>query len=120
MTNEMNMFMIMIIGLASFRLTRLIVYDKITEFLRSPFFDEVKEMDDEGMEEIFLVPKKSGWKKWIGELLSCYWCMGIWSSMFLIFMYFYFPMFGELVILILSVSAIAAIIETIIGRILSH
>jgi hypothetical protein len=109
-----------LLGLASFRLTRLIVYDKITEFLRAPFFEEVEEIGIKGEKEIFIVPKQKGIKKWLGELLSCYWCTGIWSSLFLLWLYFFYPMIAEPIIILLAVSALAAIIETIISRILGN
>ncbi|TCN27824.1 DUF1360 domain-containing protein [Mesobacillus foraminis] len=104
---------LLIVSLASFRLTRLIVFDKITEWIRSPFFDEVTE---EG--EFYLVPKEKGIRKWIGELLNCYWCTGIWSSALLFGLYVYFPIVGIPLAFILSIAAIAACIETVISKLM--
>lgn len=101
---------IIIIGLASFRLTRLIVFDKITEFIRAPFFDEV--VDDD---EVYLVVKPTGIRRWVGEMLSCYWCTGVWVSAALLIGYFYLPMILIPVILIFAISALGSIIETIIS-----
>jgi hypothetical protein len=103
--------MILIVGLASFRLTRLIVFDKITEWIRSPFFEEQQE---EG--EIYLIPKGKGVRKWLGELLSCYWCTGIWTSAFLISVYAYIPAIGFPIILVLAIAAVGSILETFIGK----
>ncbi|RHW43240.1 DUF1360 domain-containing protein [Neobacillus notoginsengisoli] len=105
--------LLIVMGLASFRLTRIIVFDKITEFIRAPFLDEIEENGD-----VYVVPKPSGLKKWIGELLSCYWCTGIWASAGLLGMYVFLPKVGIAVILIFAVAAIGGIIETIIGRLL--
>lgn len=102
---------ILIISLASFRITRLFVFDKITENLRSPFFDEMME---EG--EIFLVPKPKGVRKWIGEMISCYWCTGIWVSAALVIGYTYLPSFFIPLIIIFAVAAIASVVETGIGK----
>ncbi|WP_053365594.1 DUF1360 domain-containing protein [Bacillus sp. FJAT-27245] len=102
-----------LIGLASFRLTRVIVYDKITEFIRAPFHEERIE---DG--EVYIVPKGKGIRKWIGELISCYWCTGVWVSAGLLAAYAYFPKIGIPAILLFAVAAIASIIETIIGRLL--
>ena len=102
---------ILILGLASFRLTRLIMFDKIMEFLRSPFFDEVREED-----EVYLIPKPRGVRKWIGELLNCYWCTGIWISSALLCGYNFFPVISIPVILILAIAAIGAILETVISK----
>lgn len=117
---DLNVGVIIIIGLASFRLTRLFLYDKIMEFVRAPFFEEVTELDENGVEEIYLVPKKSGLRNWIGQLLSCYWCTGIWISAFLICGYYFIPEIGVPLIMLLAVAAIGSIIETIIGRIVGN
>jgi len=105
--------LLIVLGLASFRLTRLIVFDKITEFLRLPFLDEVEE---DG--EIYMVPKPSGIRKWIGGLLSCYWCTGVWASAGLLALYVFLPKIGIAVIVIFAVAAIGGILETIISRLL--
>ncbi|MEH7255563.1 DUF1360 domain-containing protein, partial [Neobacillus niacini] len=44
---DIDLFTFILLALASFRLTRLIVFDKITEFIRQPFFDEIKEENEE-------------------------------------------------------------------------
>lgn len=106
---------LIIIGLASFRLTRLIVYDKITEFIRSPFLDEITE---DG--EVYVMPKEKGIRKWIGELISCYWCTGVWASTGLLAAYVFIPKIGVALILIFAVAAIGSIIETIIGKLLGN
>ena len=56
------------------------MFDKITEFIRQPFFDEIEEENEEGAIEVFYLPKRTPIKKFIGELLSCYWCTGVWVS----------------------------------------
>ncbi|WP_249727466.1 DUF1360 domain-containing protein, partial [Bacillus paralicheniformis] len=47
-----------IFAFAAFRLTRLIVYDKITAFLRRPFIDELEFTDPDGSVSTF--PKVKG------------------------------------------------------------
>ncbi|OCA84239.1 sporulation protein [Bacillus sp. FJAT-27225] len=104
---------LLIIGLASFRLTRLLVFDKIAEFIRAPFIEEVIEGD-----EVYSVPRKGPIRSWIGKLLSCYWCTGVWVSAGLLASYVFLPKAGIAVIVIFAVAAISGIIETIIGRLL--
>jgi len=111
---EITFLELMILGLSSFRLTRLFVFDKITAFIRDIFIDEVEEVDEKGKTEIYLVPKPGLIKGFIGELLSCYWCTGVWASIFLCSLYLLFPSVAIPVLLVLSVSGLAAIIETII------
>jgi hypothetical protein len=109
---------IIIFGLAAFRLTRLIVFEKITEFIRNPFFDESIEKDEYGNEEVYFTPKTSGLKGWMGELLSCHWCTGIWVSIFLYFLYLHFPKIGQPLIMVLAIAAIGSMIETILSKII--
>ena len=40
----------------------------------------------------------------MGELLSCYWCTGVWSSIALCTFYLIFPTIATPVLLILAVS----------------
>lgn len=106
--------------LASFRLTRLIVFDEITSVLRRPFHEEVVETDHAGTTNTYLVIKGTGIKKWFGELISCYWCTGIWSSAFLYGGWLIWPAITEIILFILSIAGGAAIIETVISRIIGE
>jgi hypothetical protein len=111
---KISFLYLIILSLASFRLTRLIVFDKITEFLRNPFFDEIEEKNEDGGIEIYYMPKGKGFKKFVGELLSCYWCTGIWTSAVLVLLFWLFPNYCLPLILFLSVAGLAAIFETIV------
>jgi hypothetical protein len=111
----LNLF---ILAFASFRLTRLIVFDKITEFFREPFFDELEEVNEEGVIEVYYLPKKTGIKKFIGELLSCYWCTGIWASAFIVVVYYLCPSYSTPIILIFAVAGIASIFESVVQRLI--
>ncbi|GIO25931.1 DUF1360 domain-containing protein [Ornithinibacillus bavariensis] len=103
---------------ASFRLTRLIVYDKITRFIRQPFHKEVEEVDSNGDVITFIEIKGKGLRHWIGELLSCYWCTGIWCTAILIVVYLLWPVGGEVLIVLLAVAGAAGICEAILQRLI--
>lgn len=103
-----------IVTLACFRLTRLFVFDKITEFLRAPFFDEIEEENEEGTKEVYYLPKQTPIKKFIGELLSCYWCTGVWVSAALVIGYLFLPAIFVPIILVFAVAGLAAIVESLI------
>lgn len=107
----LNLF---ILSLASFRLTRLFVFDKITEFIRDPFFDEIKEVNEDGVTEVYYLPKEKGIKKFFGELLSCYWCTGIWASAGIVGITLLFPKLSFPIIQIFAVAGLASILETIV------
>lgn len=108
-------FTFVLLSFASFRLTRLVVYDKITAFLRAPFLErEIVSLEDGSMEEQITI-KGKGIRYGIGSLLSCYWCVGIWTAAILcVGLYFFNPIFMPIVI-ILAVAGVAAIIETIVS-----
>ena len=111
---NIDLLTFIILGLACFRLTRLIVFDKITESLRQPFFDEIEEENEVGTIEVYYLPKATPIKKFIGELLSCYWCTGVWVSSTLVVGYLLIPVVFVPIILIFAVAGLAAILESIV------
>ncbi|RDZ11542.1 sporulation protein [Priestia megaterium] len=97
---------------ATFRLTRLIVFDKITAFIRKPFHKIVEDQDEEGNRITYLEIKGKGLQRWIGELLSCYWCTGIWCAVGIYFSYVAVPHIAIPTITILAIAGCAGIIES--------
>ena len=65
------------LGFSALRLGRLIAYDLVTEPYRAPFTETVP--DQYGTGEI-VVPKASGWRRAVGELISCPICSGTWAA----------------------------------------
>ncbi|MBA4494342.1 DUF1360 domain-containing protein [Paenactinomyces guangxiensis] len=102
---------LIILILASFRLTHLIVFDEIASFIREPFLSVTFEEDDSGQVRRQIDIKGSGWRYRIGFLLSCHWCIGIWSSLFIVALYWFLPA-SFTFILILGVAGAAAILES--------
>ena len=96
---------------ASFRLTRLIVYDTITEFIRAPFHDTVVESLEDGSTETYIEIKGEGLRYWIGELLSCHWCTGIWTASILYAGYALLPQFSKPIITVLAIAGVASVIQ---------
>ncbi|MEH7108998.1 MULTISPECIES: DUF1360 domain-containing protein [Bacillaceae] len=111
---ELSFLQLILLSLASFRLTRLLVYDKITEFLRNPFFDEIQQETENGELETYYIPKQTGIKRFFGELLSCYWCTGIWTTSVIVFLHYFFSQITIPIISILAIAGLASIIETIV------
>lgn len=108
---EISWFELVVMILASFRLTHLLVFDEITSFIRKPFLTVIEKENEEGVKEIFVEAKGKGLRKFIGQLLSCYWCTGFWVALAVVLIYFYYPE-TFLVLLILAVAGAAAIIES--------
>jgi hypothetical protein len=74
---------------ATFRITRLIVYDKITRWFRELFVRRrVYEKDARGGSKSPLI--KAGFFPYIYDLLQCPWCIGFWSALGVVFFYFIF------------------------------
>lgn len=111
-------FEFFLLSIASFRLTRLLVFDKITIFIRRPFIEEYEETESDGSISTYFKIKGSGLRSWMGELLSCYWCTGIWCAAFLYIGWLFLPHLFKPVIIILAIAGTAAIIETVIHRII--
>jgi len=68
---------VVLAGLATHKLTRLIAKDKVTSFIRAPF-TEFQEASGHG--EVEEKPRGSGMQKAVGELLVCPYCLGQWVA----------------------------------------
>jgi hypothetical protein len=68
---------IVLIGTASYKLSRLISKKKVTAFVRAPF----TELEGKGgPAELEEKPRGSGLQRAFGELLVCPYCLGLWAS----------------------------------------
>ncbi|WP_184663092.1 DUF1360 domain-containing protein [Texcoconibacillus texcoconensis] len=103
----MTFFMLI---LASYRFTHLIVFDKITAFIREPFMQKQITVDDNGEMTSKKVPASK-----FGYLLNCYWCAGIWSSIILTLGYMLFPKLIKPLVFILSVAGGQTLLESFVG-----
>lgn len=100
-----------ILILASFRITHLIVFDKITSFFRKPFLSITYEEDASGVIEESTQIKGTGIRYFIGSLLSCYWCVGVWVALGVVGVYFIVPS-SYPILIVFAVAGAAAIIES--------
>jgi hypothetical protein len=73
---------LVMLGLASYRTGRMVAYDKVFETERMPFAETVP--DPTGAGET-VVPKGTGFRYAIGELISCPICVGTWIAAILVF-----------------------------------
>jgi hypothetical protein len=68
---------IVLIGTASYKLSRLISKKKVTAFVRAPF----TELEGKGgPAELEEKPRGRGARRALGELLVCPYCLGLWAS----------------------------------------
>ncbi len=102
---DLTILDITLLSLASFRMTRMFVYDNMTKFLREQFWD-VKMVRN----KVLLVKPVTGPRRTLADLMGCPWCFGVWATTFITFFYLltphaYFP------VLILAISAIATVLQ---------
>lgn len=92
--SDFNLVHLVLLALAVFRITRLIMQDEISE----PFREWV-------------------WKKYppnttkIGYLISCPWCLSIWVAVFLVVLYVFVPWIAIPVAAVFALSAVAGLID---------
>lgn len=99
----------LLMALAAFRVTRLVVYDKITRWFRELFAD-VREYDEDGVRWVEVRPWGSGLRHTIYDLLQCPWCIGFWSALIIVFCYFVFP-WAWSVIFFLAVAGAGSLLQ---------
>lgn len=88
-------FEITLMLLATWRLIRLVTYDKIMRSFRDLFISE----------KIVSGPRKT-----IAELLTCPWCISVWIAEFVVFFYYLHPIF-TFAYFILSISVVASLLQ---------
>jgi hypothetical protein len=107
--HEISLFDAVLLALAAFRITRLIVYDKITRFFREWFvykYDDVRE----GKEVTIILPYQVGLRRTLHDLVNCPWCIGIWGTLIIVVIYYVFP-FGWLITFILAIAGVASFMQ---------
>ena len=94
-----------LITLASFRLIRLVVYDKIFAFFREQFYDA-----QEYKGKIVLTKPEHGPRRTLADLVSCPWCFGVWASATVAFFYLLTP-YAFFPVLLLALAAVASFLQ---------
>jgi hypothetical protein len=84
----------LIIALATFRITRLVVYDKITRWFRDLFMG------------------RNGPLGTVADLLQCPWCIGIWASLVVVFCYVLFP-WAWFIIFFLAMAGVGSFLQIV-------
>ncbi len=95
----------LLITLASWRLTRLFVYDAITKFIREQFWDVKKVGKGYQLEKPLTGPRRT-----LADLFDCPWCFGVWAAAVVIFLYLITP-YAVFPVLLLAVGAVATFLQ---------
>ena len=101
-----------LIILASMRVVRLVIYDKIFAFFREQFYDVVEQKG-----KVLLVKPVSGPRRTLADLLTCPWCFGVWATAMVIFFYMLTPyaMYPILILALSSVVTFLQILSNLVG-----
>lgn len=100
-----------ILSLATFRLTRLFVYDKITAFFREQFYNARVTKTGTILEK-----PVTGARRTLADLLSCPWCFGVWAGTMVVFFYELTP-YAWYPILILAISGVGSTLQIFVNMI---
>ena len=101
-----------LIILASMRVVRLVIYDKIFAFFREQFYDVVEQKG-----KVLLVKPVNGPRRTLVDLLTCPWCFGIWTTAMVTFFYMLTPyaMYPILIFALSSVVTFLQLLSNLIG-----
>ncbi len=102
---ELTLTDFLLISLASFRIIRMVVYDKIFAFFREQFYDAT-----EYKGKVVLVKPESGPRRTLADLLSCPWCFGVWATAMVTFFYLLTP-YAFFPVLLLALSSVATFLQ---------
>lgn len=96
---------LLLLCMATFRITEMITEEKVARCLRAPFC-EVKRIDNpDGTTTEEEVPSGRGFRRVTGEMLLCPWCAGVWVATFLTFFWLMLPGLARAFLLVFSVAA---------------
>jgi hypothetical protein len=99
-------FDLLLLGLSSFRMGRMIAFEGVAAPLREPFTDT--QLDGSGAGQT-VVAAGAGWRRVLGELVSCPICIGTWVAAFLVYGLHLVPRPTRVVLAIMSTTGVAQI-----------
>jgi hypothetical protein len=99
---------ILLLGLATFKMSRLLTKEKVTGVLRAPF---AVYHGTTGEGELSEEPRGEGMQRAIGELLTCPFCLGTWIAALLAYGLVLSPPVTRLVAAILSIRAVSDFLQ---------
>ena len=101
-----------LLGVATFRLSRLISKDRVTAVFRLPFVYEGR--GEENLEGTVEEPKaESGWRQDIGQLVTCPWCTSVWAGLFNASLLVFFPRIGRYFLLTVASSGMSELLDPV-------
>lgn len=106
---QIEFFDAVLITLATFRLIRLVVYDKIMRWFRDLFFQKIS-IEGEFAGATLRQKHVSGPLRTLSDLVTCPWCFGVWAAFMVSFFYFLTP-YAWYPIFFLAVAGVASLAQ---------
>ena len=79
---------VLLLGMATHKLSRLIALDEVTGSLRAPFTHLERKTGEAEVDES---PRGRGFRRLIGQLITCPYCLAVWIATSLSFTYSFAP-----------------------------
>jgi hypothetical protein len=95
-------------GIATHKISRLLAKDKVTQPLRAPF---TKNPEEAGPSEVSEEPAGTGLRFVIGELVSCPYCLGMWVGSGMLFGLALMPRLTRFVASVFTVHTLADFLQ---------
>ena len=95
---------IVLLGVATHKLSDLIANDAVTSFIRAPFTELQEKESPKSVDE---EPRGKGLRRSIGELLTCKFCMGQWIASFFAYGLIFSPAVTRLVASIFAIVTLS-------------
>lgn len=103
-------FDLALLGLSSYRMGRLVSYDLVMQPYRAPFTETVPDPTGAGDT---VQPRGSGWRRVVGELISCPICVGTWISAILTYSLEIAPRPTRALLTIMSATGLAELVNAL-------
>lgn len=116
---QIELIDVLLLSLATFRITEVITEEKVALFLRAPFCEKVRVQQADGSWDEEEVPKGRGLRRVAGELILCPWCAGVWIATLLSFFWIAAPTLARVVLLVFAVAA-GGLIFQILAKLLDR
>jgi hypothetical protein len=99
---------ILLLGIATHKLSRVITRDRIMSFVRAPFTRREKSA---GAGEVEEQPRGTGVRKAVGELLTCPYCIGTWISSALLYGFIIKPRYTRVFASIFAINTVSDFLQ---------
>ena len=99
----LSAFDFIVMSLATFRLIRLVTFDKVTYFFRVMFLDVFGDT---------AAKPAAGFRRAVSELIECIWCTGTWAALVVLALWFS-SLFGIFAVYLLAISALGAVFQNL-------